>query len=174
MSNVPNFESLPLHQEQHGVVRFHYLLKKMPTQMYATMKEAYGEQTLACSTIFHRHQQFAQRRASASPKPKSGRLVVASTKATVNMIGTMLADDDSLSQWQIALVGISQTTVKKIIISLFFPAISIGVYAYAFTQNVRTGVLFALSGWFFHRRCNKLWAKWCFSFTFSIRGVPDS
>ncbi len=55
--------------------------------------------------------------------------MAASTETMVNTIGTMLADDDSLSQWQIALVGISQTTVKKIIPSLFFPAISVGVYA---------------------------------------------
>ncbi len=74
-----------------------------------------------------------------------------STEITVNKIGTMLADADSLSQQQIVLVGISQTIVKKIILSLFFPAISIGVYAYAFTQNVRTGVLFVLSGGFFQR-----------------------
>ncbi len=31
-------------------------------------------------------------------------------------------------------------------LSLFFPAISVGVYANTFTQNVRTGVLFMLSG----------------------------
>ncbi len=36
----------------------------------------------------------------------------------MNMIGTMLADDDSLSHQQIALIGISQTTVKKIILSV--------------------------------------------------------
>ncbi len=57
--------------------------------------------------------------------------------------------DDSLLQRQISLDSISQTIVKKIILSFFFPAISIGVYAYAFTQNVFTGVLFALLGWFF-------------------------
>ncbi len=79
--------------------------------MHAAMKEAYSEQTFAFSTIFRWHQQFTQGRASASPKPKSGRLVAASTEA-------MLADDNSLSQQQIALVGILQTTVKKIF-SLF-------------------------------------------------------
>ncbi len=110
------------------------------------MKEAYGEQALARSTIFHWHQQFTQGWASASPKPKSGRPVAASTKTTVNTTDmTMLAYDDSLSQRQIALVGISQTTVKKLF-SLFFPAISIGMYAYTFTQNICTDVLFALSG----------------------------
>ncbi len=62
------------------------------------------------------------------------------------MFGMMVADDDSLLQQQIALVGISQTTMKKIILSLYFPAISVGVYSYAFTQNVPTGVLYALSG----------------------------
>ncbi len=111
------------------------------------MKEANSEQTLAHSTIFHWHQQFMQGRASASLKPKSGRPVAAFTKTTVNTIGTaMLADDGSLLQRQIALIGISQTTVKIIIFSLFFPAISVEAYAYAFTRNVRTGVLFALSG----------------------------
>ncbi len=109
------------------------------------MKEVYGEQKLACSTIFHWHQQFMQGRASASPKSKSGTPVAASTETTGNTFGTMLADD-SLSQQQIAHVGISQTTVKKIIFPLFFPAISIGVYAYAFTRNVRISVLFALWG----------------------------
>ncbi len=82
------------------------------------------------STIFCWHQQFTQEWSSASLKLKSGRLVVASTDTVVNMIGTMLADDDSLLQQQIALVSISQTSVKKIILSLFFPAISVGVYAY--------------------------------------------
>ncbi len=43
MSNVPNFEPLPLHQEQHAVARFHYLLKNTPTQTYAAMKEVYSE-----------------------------------------------------------------------------------------------------------------------------------
>ncbi len=71
---------------------------------------------------------------------------MASTETTMNTIGMMFANDDSLSQRQIALIVISQTTMKKIILSLFFPAISTGVYAYAFTLNVRTGVLFALSG----------------------------
>ncbi len=88
-------------------------------------------------------------------------------------IGTMLVDDDSLLQQQIALIGISQTTVKKIILSLFFPAISVGVYIYAFRRNIRTGVLLALLDWFFHRWCNKLWAT-CRFFTFSIRSVPES
>ncbi len=59
-------------------------------QTYAAMKEAHGEQTLALSTIFYWHQQFTQGRASASLKPKSGRLVVTSTETTVNTIGTML------------------------------------------------------------------------------------
>ncbi len=45
-------------------------------------------------------------------KLKSERPVVVSTETIVNTIGTMLADDDSLSQWQIALVGFSQTTVE--------------------------------------------------------------
>ncbi len=97
--------------------------------------------------------------ASASPKPKSGRPVASFTETTVNTIGTMLVDDDSLSQRQIALLNTLQTTVKKIILSLLFPAIFIEVYTYTFTWNVRTGVLFALSGWFFHRWCNKLWAN---------------
>ncbi len=66
------------------------LFKKTPTQTYAAMKEVYGEQTLTRSTIFHWHQQFTQGRASASPKPKSGRLVAASTETTVNTISMML------------------------------------------------------------------------------------
>ncbi len=70
--------------------------------------------------------------------------MAASTETMVNTIGTMLADDDSLSQRQIALVSTSQTTMKKVVVSLFFPAISIGVYTYAFTQNICTGVLFAI------------------------------
>ncbi len=37
-------------------------------------------------------------------KAESERLVEAYTETTVNMIGTMLVDDDSLSQWQIAIV----------------------------------------------------------------------
>ncbi len=98
MPNVPNFESLPLNQEHHAVVRFHYLLKKNVTQMYAAMKEAYGAQTLVCSTIFHWHQQFTRGQASASPKPKSGRPEATSTETMVNTVGTMLVDDDSLSQ----------------------------------------------------------------------------
>ncbi len=145
MSNVPNFKPFPLHQEQYAVVRFHYLLTKTPTQTYAVMKEVYGEQTLTRSTTFCQHQQLTHGKASASPKPKSGRRVAASTETMVNTIGTMLMDDDSLSQRQTALVCILQTTVKIINLSLFFPAISIGVYVYTFTRNVCTGVLFALS-----------------------------
>ncbi len=72
--------------------------------------------------------------------------MAASAETTVNTIGTILADDDFLLQRQIALIGILQTTVKKIILSLFFPAISTGVYAYDFMRNVHMGVLFALSG----------------------------
>ncbi len=106
------------------------------------MKEVYSEQMLARSTIFHWHQHFTQGQASASWKQKSGRPVATS-------ISTMLVDDDSLSQRQIALVDISQTTVKKIILSLLFPAISVGLHAYAFTRNVRTGVLFAIEADFF-------------------------
>ncbi len=86
----------------------------------------------------------------------------------VNMIGMILVDDDSLLQWQIALVGIPQTTIKKIILSLFFSAISIRVYAYAFMRNVHTGILFALSSWFLHRWCNKLWATCCFFYFFDL------
>ncbi len=97
MSNVPNFKPLPSHQEQYVVVKFRYLLKQTPTQMYAAMKEAYGEQTLARSTIFHWHQQFTQGRTSASPKPMSGRLIVASTEKTLNTIGMMHVYDDSLT-----------------------------------------------------------------------------
>ncbi len=92
------------------------------------MKEVYDEQTLARSTIFYWHQQFMQGRASASPKLKSGRLVASSTETMMNMIGTMLVADDSLSQRQIALVGISQTTVKKIIPSFLSCIFHRGVY----------------------------------------------
>ncbi len=61
-------------------------------------------------------------------------------------------------------------TKKKIILSLFlFPAISIRVYAYAFMWNVCKGVPFALSGWFFYRWCNKLWATCCFFSFFDSR-----
>ncbi len=74
--------------------------------MYAAMKGVYGEQMLDCSIIFHWHQQFTQRWTSASVKLKSGRPVVASTVTTVNTIGTMFVDDDSLSQRQIASIGI--------------------------------------------------------------------
>ncbi len=130
------------------------------------MKEVYGKQTLARSTIFHWHQPFTQGWASASPMPKSRRPVAASTDTKVITIGTMLLDDDSLLQQQIALVSISQTTVKKIILSLFFPAISVGVYPDTFTQNIRTGILFALSVWFLHRWCNKLWTTCCFFLLF--------
>ncbi len=43
------------------------------------------------------------------------------------------------------------------------------VYAYTFTRNVPTGVLFALSGWFSHKWCNKLWATCCFFYFFDSR-----
>ncbi len=66
--------------------------------MYAAIKEAYSEQTLTRSTIFIWHQQFTQEQAYASPKLKSGRPVADSTETTVNTIGTMLVNDDSLSQ----------------------------------------------------------------------------
>ncbi len=46
---------------------------------------------------------------------------------------------------------------------------SIWVYAYAFMRNVHTGVLFLLSGWFFHRWCNKLWATCCLFYFFDSR-----
>ncbi len=44
--------------------------------------------------------------------------------------------------------------------------ISVGVYAYAFTRKIHTGVLFVLVSWFFHRWCNKLWATGCFFYFF--------
>ncbi len=93
--------------------------------MYAAMKEAYSEQTLACSVIFHWHQQFIQEWTSASSNPQSGRLVAASTET---MVGTRLVDDDSLSQHQIAHCQYLANHCEKDY-SLFFPAISIGVYA---------------------------------------------
>ncbi len=83
------------------------------------MQLCYGEQTLTRSTIFRWHQQFIEGWASASLKPKSGRLVAASTETTVNTVGLLIADDDSLLQWQIAFVGILQTTAKKIILFSF-------------------------------------------------------
>ncbi len=52
-----------------------------------------------------------QGRAPASPKSKSGRPVAASNETTVN--STMLADDDSLLQRQIALVGNLQNYREK-------------------------------------------------------------
>ncbi len=111
---------------------------------YAAVQEAYGEQTLARSTIFHWQQQFTQGRASASPKLKSGRLVAVSTETAVNMIGTMLVDDDSImmtdsTRWYFV-------NQREKYYSLFFPVISLWVYAYNFTQNVRTGIISALSG----------------------------
>ncbi len=53
--------------------------------------------------------------------------------------------------------------------SLFFTAISIGVYAYAFTGNVPMGVLLALAGRFFYRWCNQLWVTCCFFYFFDLR-----
>ncbi len=130
------------------------------------MKEAYGKQTLARSVIFHWHQQFTEEWASASPKPNSGRLVVSSTETTVNMIGTMLADDDSLSQRQIALVGIFQTTLKKIILSFlswnFCSAVRLCFYAKCSYGRSICVIL----GWFSHRWRNKLRATGCFSYFF--------
>ncbi len=171
MLNIPNFELLPLHQEQHVVVRLHYLLKKTRRQTYAAMKEAYGEQTFAApffigisSSCKGRPLHYRSQRVGDCQQPLPRQC----------WIPLVLADNDSLLQRQIALIGILQTTMKKIILSLFFPAISVGAYAYSFMQNVRTGVLFALSSWFFHRWCNKLWAICCF-FTFLIRrGILDA
>ncbi len=145
-------------------VRLCYLLKKNSDADVCSYERSV-QWTDNRSTIFHWHQQFTQGRASASLKPKSGKPVAASIE-TSEYDRYMLVDDESLSQRQIALVGISQTIVKKIILSLSFPVISIGMYAYVFTQNIRTGVLFALLGWFFHRWCNKLWATCCFFLLF--------
>ncbi len=96
-----------------------------------------------------------------------------STETSVNTIGTKLADDDSLSQRHIAPAGISQTTVKKIILSLFFPAISIGVYAYSFLHKtfVRAFYLRYRADFFSGDVTNS--GLHAASFTFSIRGVPD-
>ncbi len=44
---------------------------------------------------------------------------MASTKTTLSTTGMMFADYDSFLQRQIALIGILQTTVKKIFLSLF-------------------------------------------------------
>ncbi len=55
--------------------------------------------------------------------------------------------------------------------SIKFPTaqIFVVVHAYAFTQNVRTSVLFALSGWFFRKWCDKFWATCCFFYFFDSR-----
>ncbi len=56
------------------------------------------------------------------------------------------------------------------VVSVKFPTaqISIGLYAYTFMQNVRTGILFALSGWFLTGDVTNSRLHATF-FTFSIR-----
>ncbi len=100
MSDVPPFEPSSLQQEQYTMVRLHYLLKKKktPTRTYVTMKEVYGEQMLARSTIFLWYQQYKNGWDFVTPKLKNGRLVVVSTDVMVNTIVMRLADDDSISQ----------------------------------------------------------------------------
>ncbi len=157
------------------MVRFHYLFKKKKTdtdvcsyERSVQWTEARSQHHLPLAAAVH-----ARGLASASPNPKSGRLVVASTETMKNTIGTMVADDDSLSQRQIALVGISQTSAKKIILSLFFPAISIGctltllrgMFVQAFYLHYRA--------YFFTGDVTNSGLHAAF-FTFSINGISDT
>ncbi len=164
--NVPNFEPLPLYQEQHGVVRFHYLLKKLRRRgMQLWKNRTVNRRSLAALFLF-----------GIGSSRKGGPLHHWSQRVgdrwfyrdNSEKIGTMLVDDDSLLQGQITVVGISQTTVKKIILSLFCN----------FCKDVRLrfyvkrlyGVLFALLGWFYHSWRDKLWAIRCLFLLF--RFVP--
>ncbi len=100
--------------------------------MCIAMKEVYGEQ--ARSTTFHWHQQFTQGHASASPKPKSGRpggLYWDNSEYD----RTMLTDDDSLSQQQIAFAYIPQTIVRKIILSFLSCNLRWGVRLRFYTKR---------------------------------------
>ncbi len=62
MLNVPNFKPLPLHQEQHVVVRFHYLFKKKKKKTPSQTYDSYERSV----------QWTGAHRASASPKQRVG------------------------------------------------------------------------------------------------------
>ncbi len=111
MSNVPNFELLSLHQEQYTVVRFHYLLKKNCNADVCSYERSVQLTDARSQYHFLLPSAVYAGVGLCITEAKSGIPMAACTEIMVNTIGKKLADDDSLSQRQIALISISQIIV---------------------------------------------------------------
>ncbi len=69
-----------------------------PTECYAMIDDAYRDQVMSCRQVFHRHIQFREDHTSSVAMEQSGKPVSISTDVMINTIGTLIMDDNSLTQ----------------------------------------------------------------------------
>ncbi len=111
-------DAIDLKKEQHGVVRFLFLLET-PIKCYSMMCEAYRDQVTSCRQVFYWHKQFREETVSSMAMKQSGRPVLISTGVTINTIKILIVDDSSLTQCEIAAhISIAKGTVQKILKNL--------------------------------------------------------
>ncbi len=105
--------------EQRYVVHYYYKRGKSATKCLEKLRKVYGDQTLCRRQVFKLYKEFVDGRETAARTPPSGRHVSASTDVIVNTISALLAEDNSLTQRQIAgILDISQSTVHRILVNV--------------------------------------------------------
>ncbi len=88
----------------------------MPTECYLIMCEAYRDRVMSRRQVFHWHKQFRVGRVLSVAVKQSGRLVSISTNVIINTNGTMIADDSSLTQYEIPVhLGVATGMVQGLL-----------------------------------------------------------
>ncbi len=90
-------DTISLKKEKCWVVLFLLLLKKTSTECCLIMCEAFRHQVVSCRQVFHWHKQFREGRILSVAVKQSGRSIV-----MINTIETLIADDNLLTQREIA------------------------------------------------------------------------
>ncbi len=98
--------------EQRFVIKYFFRLNKSATECFRLLQAAYRDQTMCRRAVFKWHKRFKNGSEQVITPPHSGRPVSASN-IMQNMLDILLAEDDSLTQCQIAaLMSISKGTVQ--------------------------------------------------------------
>lgn len=105
---------------QREVIRFLFLLGKTPTECLTMLQQAYGSKSMKRAAVFRWHAAFFQGRVDSAPRPKTGRPVSVCTEVFRNSLTALLAEDNSLSQREMAVrLGVAKSTIQLCLASEF-------------------------------------------------------
>ena len=101
--------------EQRYATKFCVKLHKYATETFASLTEAYGDDTLSRTVVFKWHKAFKEGRENVEEDPPSGRPISSTNDQNVEVVRSVMAKDRRLSVRMIAEeTGLNKNAVHRI------------------------------------------------------------